>query len=140
MRREKETRECKFITVSKTELLERLEENRAKHRTVFEAAVTGYRKEALDRLEHRIKQLKDGKLPDLFINLTVPEDHTRDYDRVIKMVQMHIGDTFELSEGDFGSYVMDDWKWKRQWAYTNSTYAAAAVEQAYGDENFSNER
>ncbi len=121
-----------IITVSKAELLARLEENLAKHRTVFEAAAAGYRKEALKELRNREKQLEDGKLPDLFIGLSAPADHTRDYDRVTRMVQMDTGDTFELTEADFGAYVMDDWQWKRQWARTSSTYASAAVAEAYG--------
>ena len=121
------------ITVDKSELLAKLEENRTKHRTVFEAALAGYRQEALERLEYRVTQLENGKLPALNIGLMAPEDHTRDYDRIIRMVQMHTGDAFTLSEADFSAYVMDDWSWKRQWVISNSGYAAAVVEQVYGD-------
>ena len=121
------------IIVRKADLLEKLQENRANHRKVFEAALTGYRKEALERLERRVKRLKEGKLPSLYIDIITPEDHTKDYDRIIMMVQMHTGSSFELSESEFGSYVMDDWSWKRQWKISNSTYAAATVKQVYGD-------
>lgn len=121
-----------IITVDKEELLRRLSANKATHRDVFRAAITGYREKALDRLETRIRQLKDGKLPDLYIDLAVPEDHTRDYDRVIEMIMMHIDDTFDLTEQDFRAYVMDDWAWKRQWTDTSRTYADLAVEKAYG--------
>ena len=121
------------ITVNKQELLDRLHENRDKHRQVFEVALEEYRKEALSRLEYRVEALKTGKFPDLYIGLQAPSDHTRDYDRVIKMVEMHQDATFQLTEADFSSYVMDDWDWKRQWVTTTSHYAAAAVAEAYGE-------
>jgi hypothetical protein len=62
-------------------------------------------------------------------------DHTPDYDRIIRMVTMHIGDTFDLTESDFQAYVMDDWSWKRAFLDTSNSYAAATVTQVYGEEN-----
>jgi hypothetical protein len=122
------------ITVKKTELLAALNENKSKHREVFEAAVTGFRSDVIAWLELRIDDLKAGKIPNLYTQFPTPEDHTRDYDRIIKMVQMHIGDTFELTEKDFQAYVMDDWTWKRQFVNTSHTYAAAATIANYGSE------
>jgi len=121
------------ITVDKGELLERLEENRSKHRKVFEAALKGYREKAIEELEYRISRLRKGKLPELHISLTVPQDHTRDYDRVITMVTMHQGESFTLDESSFQSYVMDDWRWKREWVLSNSGYAHEAFAASYGD-------
>jgi hypothetical protein len=122
------------VTIRKPELLQHLSDNRSKHRQVFEAALEGYRKEAIRRLQDRVRKLRDGKIPNLFIGLTEPEDHTKDYDRVIMMVEMHVGDNFILDESSFGSYVMDDWHWKRQFYKSSNTYAAATVAEVYGDE------
>jgi hypothetical protein len=33
----------------------------------------------------------------------------------------------ELSEQEFGQYVMDDWAWKRQFLLSNSAYSATAA-------------
>ena len=121
------------ITVNKDELLTKLTENRDNHRAVFEAAIEGYRAQALSQLESLIDELKAGRSPKIKIVLPLPADHTKDYDRVIQMVKMHTGSSFRLSEYDFSSYVMDEWDWKRQFIDTSNTYAAAAVTRIYGD-------
>lgn len=122
------------ITVNKDELLTKLRENRENHRTVFEAALEGYRLQAVATLEEKLAALTAGRLPELKLGLVIPQDHTKDYDRVIAMVQMHTSSTFRLSEYDFQSYVMDDWDWKRQFVRTSSSYAAAEVSRVYGDD------
>lgn len=45
-----------------------------------------------------------------------PEDHTREYDRVIRMVEMEVRDEIEIVERDFQSFVMDDCDWSANWA------------------------
>ncbi len=120
-------------TVNKAELLKILEENRSKHRRVFEAALSGYQKEALRQLEEKVRALKAGKYPKIYIHLASPEDHTKDYDRIIRMVSMHQGDTIILEEQQFAWYVEDDWQWKRQWATTSNAYASASYVTEYGE-------
>lgn len=121
-----------LIQMDKEELLLILHENRAKHRDVFEHALAGY-KAALHRdLTEKVQALERGKVPDVHIRYSRPEDHTRDYDRVIKMVQMHQGEHFSLEESDFAQYVEDDWHWKRQWVTSNSGYASAKFAEVYG--------
>jgi hypothetical protein len=119
------------ITVKKDELLEKLAVNRAKHRTVFEAALNGYADQAQDMLEEHLAALKRGKIPEIRIVLARPEDHTRDYDRVIGMLKMHQGELFELDEQMYQQYVDDDWSWKRQWLDTSTQYAAKSVAANY---------
>lgn len=121
------------ITVKKDELLSILKNNRSKHRTVFENALDGWRKEAEKQLEQRHQALHAGKIPDLRIGLITPEDHTRDYDRVIRMVEMHQGDLYPLDEQSFAQFVMDDWSWRRQFLNTSNFYAGKTVQEVYGD-------
>jgi hypothetical protein len=121
------------ITVSKQELLRVMKENRSKHRTVFLAALEGYRQEARRVLENELKRIADARRPhEIRILLAVPEDHTRDYDRVIGMLEMDTGDTFALDERTYAEYVTDDWGWKRAWASTASIYAAESYAANYG--------
>ncbi len=56
----------------------------------------------------------------------MPEDHTRDYDRRIKMYEMDIDDTIEMTEQEFAQYVLDDWGWKQAWTTSNTAYLAAS--------------
>ncbi len=108
--------------------------NRDKHRTVFEAALGGYKKQLLADLEANVAALKAGRVPDVTVRYSRPQDHTRDYDRVLRMLRLHEGDTFELTEQDFAQYVEDDWAWKRQWVKMSNTYAAATTQAMYGDD------
>jgi hypothetical protein len=120
------------ITVNKADLLSRLQENRDKHRKVFEAAVDGFVEDVQVQLKQTADRLRRGKISTISIHLPRPEDHTMDYDRVILMVQMSLGDTYDLSENDFAKYVMDDWAWKREWNRMSSHYAAASFSETYG--------
>jgi hypothetical protein len=62
-----------------------------------------------------------------------PQDHTRDYDRMIKMLQMHQDDLFTLDDFQFAEYVMDDWGWKRQWGTSNSEFVSGQSRTTHAD-------
>lgn len=120
-----------IIEVDKVQLLAVLKENRRKHRTVFLAALDGYRKAALKELNARIKMLSEGRSPTIRLLLDRPEDHTPDYDRVIGMLEMDKAETFRLDQMTYGQYVNDDWTWKRHWAKMSSGYAGETYSQNY---------
>jgi hypothetical protein len=119
------------IEVQKSALVEQLTANRAKHRAVFEKAIEGYRKEATKQLDALVTELKAGRAPKIRVILPLPVDHTRDYDRVLKMLDLHIHDTYRLDEADVARYIEDDWDWKREFIRTSSAYAADFVEANY---------
>lgn len=121
----------KPITVDKTWLIEKMADNRAKHRAVFDAALEGYRKEAMEELNAHIADLNAGRAPKITINLIRPSDHTQDYDRVIGMLKVHQGETYELTEQDYAQYVDDDWQWKRQWVAMSNSYAPKETQDVY---------
>lgn len=124
------------VTVEKDALAAAIHENRAKHRTIFLEAVEGYRAEQVRVMEADIKRLKSGKVLNGVRYLPVPQDHTRDYDRVLKMLSMHAESTIDISQEDFAKYVMDDWQWRREFLNTSANYSAgaAAALAADGDE------
>ena len=123
----------KDITMKKSVLLEKLRENQKAHKAIFDEAVDGYKKQALALLEQHLRRIRDGKMIEVSVHLPVPENHTRDYDRVIAMMELDIAETVALSEGDFAQYVLDDWKWKRQFLESNKAYSltAARMSEAY---------
>lgn len=121
-----------IITVDKNELLAAMRANRDRHRTVFEAALAGYRDHVLEILEEHIAGLREGRTPETRIVVSRPEDHTRDYDRVLGMLSMHNGDTFELDEDTYARYVDDDWAWSRQWIAMSRSYAPEVTSASYG--------
>lgn len=122
----------KDIKVRKDVLLAKLEENKGKHRAVFEAALGGFREEATRILEQNLAYVKEGKTRKLYISMPVPKDHTSDYDRVIGMVQMDQDPMFVLSELDYSRYVDDNWEWTSEFGTTSMRYAAGATISNYG--------
>lgn len=120
------------IRVDKQQLVAAMRANRDRHRVVFEAALAGYRDHVLEILRDHIAALREGRTPETRIIVARPEDHTRDYDRVIGMLSMHQGDSFELDESTYAQYVDDDWSWSRQWIATTRSYAPEATAASYG--------
>lgn len=113
-------------TIQKAKLLTILKENKSNHKKLFLMAVDGFKKEAIGRLENKAEEIKLGKLDSVLIHLMFPENHEEDYDRAIKMVEMNTETKILLSEDEFSTLVMDDWKWKQNWLMTNQIYTSTA--------------
>lgn len=108
-------------------LLESIKKNRNEHRIVFLEAQEGYRKLIIKELDERLADAKAGRKIDRYVGATPPSDHTRDYDRVVNMLEMCTEAEVELSEQEFGQYVMDQWEWKARFLHSNSAYSATAA-------------
>ena len=114
----------KEIQIKRNDLLKALKENRINHREIFEKSLVGYKKEAIKRLGNLLEELRRGVPVYIYWELPLPKDHTEDYDRVIRMMEMEIREVIEISESEFAQYVMDDWGWKKQWTETTNNYLA----------------
>lgn len=112
------------VIVSKRELMEVLQENRARHRETFLKAQEGFRARVIRELDQRLADARDGRKIDLVLRLPEPEDHTADYDREIRMLEMHTEDTVLLSAHLFDQVVMDNWGWSAAFNSANSAYLA----------------
>ena len=116
-----------LIKVKRDELLAKIEVNRTNHRQVFEDGQEVYREQMIKELDAMLADAKSGKKIRRAVSMPEPEDHTSDYDRVIRMLQMSIDDAIELDESDFARYVMDQWGWNASFAATTAAYAAQNV-------------
>jgi hypothetical protein len=112
------------IKVKKSELLQTVKANREAHRETFAKACEGYRAKAIATLDAMLADAKAGKQVRQHVGLIEPTDQTRDYDRVIRMLEMSVEDELEISEAEFAQYAMDDWSWKRQFTQTTAMYMA----------------
>lgn len=110
------------VKMKRDVLLEKVRTNRTEHITVLEKAKAGYRSAAIDKLKARLKDAIDGGPISLRIDLNAPEDHTRDYDRVITMLEMSVDETVTLDAHSFDQYVLDQWQWKAGFDLTASSY------------------
>jgi hypothetical protein len=104
------------------DILTKVKANRASHRNEFLEAQEGYRKKAIEILDQRLADARAGKELNMLIQLPAPQDHTKDYDRVIMMLEMTTDEVLEIDQNEFAQYVLDDWSWKQQFMLTNSMY------------------
>lgn len=110
------------VKVGRAELLDKVQTNRAEHRATFLKAQGKFREAVITRLDAMLADARDGKKVSQYVGLEAPRDHTRDYDRVIAMLEMSKDETITLSASEFESYVMDRWQWARQFGATVSSY------------------
>lgn len=107
------------VTINKDDLREVVQTNRKQHREVFLLALDGYRDRVIQVLDQTLDEARDGDAPDVvqrFVALERPTDHTADYDVVLEMIEMEVGDTVTLSQAEFRQYVKDEWGWLRSFA------------------------
>jgi len=121
------------IRVKKEELLTRLRKNRKEHREIFLEALEGFRKAAIQAFEKRIELIKQRKKISLHVSLDQPQDMTKEYDRVIEMLEMHLGNDIEVTAKEFRNYVQDDWSWSQSFYTSNSSYSEKAMNKLIED-------
>lgn len=116
------------VKVQKQALIDALTKNRDQHKVIFEEAMEGFAKMAQETLEKNLEAIRKGKPSrSVQINLPLPVNHIKDYDRVIKMLEMHQAADMDIPESEFQKYVMDDWDWRREFYIGNSQYSVQAA-------------
>jgi hypothetical protein len=120
------------VTIKRTELLKRVQDNRIKHIAEYQAAVAGYKTAAIDainkatqRLQRQVEELEEGEtihIGSIAFNLAVPQDHQKDYDQAIAMLEMSVDDEITIRGDDFAHYAMDDWAWKTEFLNVSNHY------------------
>ena len=110
------------VTVKKSDLLTKLKHNRSAHRALFVAAYEGFKTAAIKELQGMLSDAMGNRDVRLHLALEVPQDHTKDYDRAITMLEMAVKDEIFIDDREFAQYVMDDWGWKEQFVGTSSRY------------------
>lgn len=110
------------VKILKTKLQKIIKTNRDNHSSVYEKAFEGYRLECIKILEANLTNLKNGKKVVVAFYEQAPQDHTKDYDVVLKMLDLSEDSVIELTQQEFQQYVNDEWTWKQHWATSNSKY------------------
>jgi hypothetical protein len=110
------------VTVKKDELLTAIRKNREEHRGMFLEAQKGYRESVIEELDKMLADARTGKDYRVFVGLTAPSDHTKDYDRVIHMLEMSTADEVSVTERQFSQFVLDEWGWKGDFVATSANY------------------
>lgn len=112
------------VTVARKELLDKIKENAKTHKEEYNAAFVEYRKDAIEKLQAQLDKAQKGEAFLTHIALPTPENHSKDYERVISMLKMSVDETVELDAHAFDQYVLDNWSWKHTFAATNAMYTS----------------
>ena len=117
----------KSVNVSKTELLNVLRENKAKHIEEYTSAMTVYRTDVIEKLEQllaaaKIEAEKETPKFDTRVDLAEPATFVESYDTAIRMLEMSTDSIIELSQQEFSQYVEDKWSWGTMFKATTSFY------------------
>jgi hypothetical protein len=122
--------------IRRSDLLESIKQNRDTHESEWGEAMKGWRKEYVKALKKHQKEVTTllsgltdgGETPDNaeYLHFRAPRqpaNHLKDYDRIIRRLEMTIDEEIFLSHKDFDQYVLDDWSWKGEFAATNALYS-----------------
>lgn len=116
------------VTVNKQELMNIIQKNRDNHRAIFDQAVEAFTRQAEKNLTDMIIAIKSGNVRAYGLRpLVIPEEHTADYDRALRMYSMHQGDSVSLSEEACQRLVDDDWGWAASFASNTSSYVSKGL-------------
>lgn len=126
------------VRVKPAKLVEKLKENYTRHKQELAKAQTAYLKKAKEVLTARLEKVaaatktrtdtsappdSDFEIPNLYFDLSPPDDHTEDYERAISMLEMCEDETVTITATQFAAFVQDRWNWKGAFLAKNSTYA-----------------
>lgn len=110
------------VRVHASQLLAQLKTNRTKHIDEFQDLKSKYLDAAAKKLRAALHDVQEnGEFPKLNMP-PCPEDHTMDYDRAIRMVEMSSEYTIELTQHEFSQLVMDEWDWRSTFELTKTAY------------------
>jgi hypothetical protein len=120
------------VKMSKEVLLGAVKENKERHVALYNEAVTDYKTKSLELLAVKQKEFKATAdalkkkvensdkpvlltLPHSLLNVSevkFPTSHEKDYDKIIRMLELSVDEQITLSDQDFEQYVLDQWSWK----------------------------
>lgn len=136
------------------EVLSALKTNLAEHQKIVTEARVGYLKKCKEVLRKKLSQLESvddtgWNVEDvqLKFNLTPPQDHSRDFQTIIKMLELQkraheaspdgkeYQATIKLKAIDVQRFVLNDWSWMDQFLVSNSFYSETADRMLYERNN-----
>jgi len=112
-------------TFSTKDIIAVLRTNLSKHCDAYEAALLGYRKDAVAALKEKIARVESGEVTNLGINVNVPRDYSEEYVKFIAQLEMCTDDTIELTMEQAGCIIHDDWDWKSEFNRVATSYSTS---------------
>jgi len=101
------------VTVKKSELLSSLEANLGSHKEELIEMLENRREKIRLDFDVQLKHMNElpKYQPKENFHFQTPEDHTKDYEKAIRMAEMSVNNEIELTDRQFDQLVMDNWSW-----------------------------
>lgn len=110
------------VRLDRKELLKIIQDNRSKHNEEHAVALKGWRKayaaevkaKVDEWLEAAAKVEAGGEEPVSYFGHDLPDKptlHVKEYDRIIRRMELSKDAEIFLSHSDFDKFVLDEWKW-----------------------------
>ena len=114
----------KSINVKRTDLIAKVEENRAKHIEEFDAAFKAWRDEQASKLDAASIKLSNSpaEFNLLHYALQQPTSHVADYDRALEMLRMSVDDVIAIDNAEFRQLACDEWSWQQSFKAVTTSY------------------
>ena len=116
------------VKIKKQELLDVVKSNRDEHKEIVAEALQKYRELAVAELDKMLADAKAGKRIRRTVSLTEPMDQTPEYNKAIRQIEMSAEDVIELDDNEFSEYVLNEWRWQKQFLHSNRGYSAKAAD------------
>ena len=112
------------VKLTKGELLENVKANLDKHNVDVAEALSLRRETIAKSFEKQLKEMEFDVdfQPKEHLSFPMPKDHSEDYKKAIRMIEMTTDEVIELTESQFDKLVMDNWGWKSDLIATSSFY------------------
>lgn len=115
------------VTVKKDLLLAKLKDNLLIHKKIAQEAREGYIKKTQEVLQEKLNEANEGKFVHLSFHLPEPQDHSKEYEQTIAMIEWDTRTELTLDQREFKSYILDEWSWDRNSLVTNALYSSFAA-------------
>lgn len=112
------------VRINKGDLVNTLIKNRNAHKAEYEEAVKGYCTKMVEFLKEKAGLLAMGYPHEVIVSDFPPENHTDDYNRALKMLEMSVDSTVELTEVEFRQLVEDEWNWRVTFKAASMKYSS----------------
>lgn len=106
-------------------LLSQVTENRAKHAADYATAKEEYRKRYKLELEKRHAAIEKGEDFRHEIQLPIPEQFLKEYDRAIAMLTRTTATEITLGQQLFNQLILDEWHFSQRFAQTSGSYSSS---------------
>jgi allophanate hydrolase subunit 1 len=125
------TANTKSVNVARKDLIEKLVANLTAHKADYQEALVGYKIKLEQDLKKVLKAVKTATVEEAqTIRMPTnnpPQDHSKDYEEVIQMLQMSVDDVINLDSHSFKAFVMNEWAWSNTFNSTATMYKGIAL-------------